>query len=136
MLSCVKNLPEVSIVGHRCHKSIGPGLLTGGASSGAGFTLVTGSEVPLPNNAVISDVEILAACTRDAIYKIELLDNVTPIKIASHVITNTNHPTLCCKLDCEEFTTGKSGVQTLRVLAHNITNTSNIHASLRAMEEL
>jgi hypothetical protein len=105
---------------------------TGTVAGNAAFTPV--ATITLVANRVYRDISVMAACFRDAEFKLVFTDDVTPTDLALGILTGAGALSVAASLKSLEFTAGATGTQTLTLEAKNLNALSDFRGTIAVQE--
>lgn len=108
------------------------GLSTNGLVAGSA-TYVAVATLTLTPSAAYKGLSLLAACSRDARFKIEQVDDMTTTILVQGIVI-AKESTVPANLDGLEFTAGASGTQSLVIKALNLNALSDLSATIATKE--
>lgn len=106
------------------------GFLNGGSLTSV---LVTGATIPLVNDLVYKDVSYVVSCTRDTLFQIVQVDDVTETILAD-VMLEAGQSNASAVLPTITFTAGSSGTQAIKIVAINLDTASDVYATIAVTE--
>lgn len=119
---------DTEAVSGTCKKANGE-LATGSAT----LDFVTGCEITLTANKVISEVGFLVSCQRDALFQVIWLNNATPT-LLGEIVVGAGAYTFSQELHCLSFTAGSTLPQKLQLKAKNFNALASLRGSLTCIE--